>query len=485
MNVCARGRTRLDMTTLERERTGEAQGPSVMMASSRESTKAQEGAPSTQSRSDSATHPALQSSVQNPQPDTAMEHRLARPPGCREDVKASTWIYAAWALVSARMSNADEAVFAIEECGPTTRSTAMRVKTTRDQTIADFLRAVKQQDAGALPLEESGAQRLDQRAMRTLLVVRPPTEASIAKPDGHGPAPGSRALTLELWPRADDMSAKASFDSRVTPAWIMRKALQRLELAMQQLAALKPRDRLADVRSVTSQDLAEIWEANGSVPASVERCVHDIFEERARRQPTAPAVCAWDGRLTYAQLDALAETLARTLVDGGVAPCGQPVIPLCFDKSLWTTVAVLGVLKAGRAFLLLDPAFPKKRLRLMVRRVGASFLLSSVAARPPKPLVAHVRELHVRQHRDAQVHRDRASERGLGPPPPGRRHGPDRGLEGARLCLVQLHHRHQQPLRRPRRRRLSVCPQRGGPQEQASPGHPLARGELDRPQPPR
>ena len=65
---------------------------------------------------------------------------------------------------------------------------------------------------------------------------------------------------------------------------------------------------------VTTQDLEEIWQWNNTVPEPVERCVHEMIEERAQAQPNAPAVCAWDGELTYGELNQLATKLAGRLV---------------------------------------------------------------------------------------------------------------------------------------------------------------------------
>ena len=102
-----------------------------------------------------------------------------------------------------------------------------------------------------------------------------------------------------------------------------------------------------------------------------------MIEERAQAQPSAPAVCAWDGELTYGELDQLATRLAGRLVDLGVGP--DVLVPLCFEKSMWTTVAMLGVLKAGGAFVMLDSAIPEQRLQTLFHQIGSNLMLSSIA----------------------------------------------------------------------------------------------------------
>lgn len=55
------------------------------------------------------------------------------------------------------------------------------------------------------------------------------------------------------------------------------------------------------------------------------------------------------------------------------------LVPLCFEKLMWTTVAMLGVLKAGGGFVLLDPSLPEQRLQSIVRQVKGSLVLSSLS----------------------------------------------------------------------------------------------------------
>jgi len=127
----------------------------------------------------------------------------------------------------------------------------------------------------------------------------------------------------------------------------------------------------------TTEDLRQIWEWSAVVPAAVHRCVHDMVLERVEAQPTAPAVRAWDGDLSYRQLDHLASGLAARLDALGIA-CGA-FVPVCFEKSMWTAVAIIGILKAGAAFVLLDPTVPELRLKSIASQVKASVVISSQA----------------------------------------------------------------------------------------------------------
>ncbi|GAA3013244.1 amino acid adenylation domain-containing protein [Actinokineospora diospyrosa] len=91
------------------------------------------------------------------------------------------------------------------------------------------------------------------------------------------------------------------------------------------------------------------------------------FERWAARTPSATAVVAVDGELTYAQLDARASRFAARLTEAGVAP--GDVVAVIMDRSLDLVVALLAVLKAGAAYLPLDPADPAIRRAAMVADV--------------------------------------------------------------------------------------------------------------------
>lgn len=115
---------------------------------------------------------------------------------------------------------------------------------------------------------------------------------------------------------------------------------------------------------------------NNAEPEYLDKCVHHVFEYNARQQrDETPAIEAWDARFTYLELDAAASQLAQHLVSLGVRP--DTYVPLCFQKSAWTVVAMLAVLKAGGAFVPLDPTYPSERVNFIVHNVDAQVILCS------------------------------------------------------------------------------------------------------------
>lgn len=112
-----------------------------------------------------------------------------------------------------------------------------------------------------------------------------------------------------------------------------------------------------------------------TVPEAITDFVHDLFDARSELHPDSQALCSWDGTLTYRQLSDLSSRLARHLVAQGVQ--SEVIVPLFFEKSLWAVVSMLGVMKAGGAFLMLDISQPIGRISSIVEQTGAGFALAS------------------------------------------------------------------------------------------------------------
>ncbi|KAH8893464.1 non-ribosomal peptide synthetase [Thozetella sp. PMI_491] len=136
-----------------------------------------------------------------------------------------------------------------------------------------------------------------------------------------------------------------------------------------------PSIQLTHIELLSDLDYQKCLSWKRDVPRAIERCVHDMIGEHVASAPSRPAVDAWDGCLTYAQLDEAATAVAYQLTQKGVSP-GSPVA-LCFEKSMWYIVANLGILKAGAAFVPLDPSQPEERLRAIVQQTRTAVVLSS------------------------------------------------------------------------------------------------------------
>ncbi|MCA2929243.1 MAG: non-ribosomal peptide synthase/polyketide synthase [Microcystis sp. M018S1] len=107
---------------------------------------------------------------------------------------------------------------------------------------------------------------------------------------------------------------------------------------------------------------------------SYNKCIHQLIEEQAERTPDAVAVVFESQQLTYAELNSQANQLAHYLRSLGVE--NEVIVGLCVERSLDMIVALIGILKAGAAYLPLDPEYPQARLQFMLEDSQVPLLLT-------------------------------------------------------------------------------------------------------------
>ena len=105
-----------------------------------------------------------------------------------------------------------------------------------------------------------------------------------------------------------------------------------------------------------------------------DRCVHESFELQVERTPDAPALVFEGETLTYRQLNARANGVAAELRRRGVGP--ESLVGLYVDRSIELVVGALGIMKAGGAYLPLDPDYPAERIALMLEDSRASVVVA-------------------------------------------------------------------------------------------------------------
>ncbi|HEY0602923.1 MAG TPA: amino acid adenylation domain-containing protein, partial [Herpetosiphonaceae bacterium] len=155
-----------------------------------------------------------------------------------------------------------------------------------------------------------------------------------------------------------------------------------------------PDARLADLPLLTTEERQQIlhdWNATRREYPR-DRCVHQLIEEQAARTPDAVAVLYGDTQLTYAQLNRRANQLANHLRSLGVGANaqGDTLVGVCLDRSLDLVVSLLAVLKAGAAYVPLDPTYPEERLAYMLDDAGVAAVITQRQHAATLPQVAPV-----------------------------------------------------------------------------------------------
>lgn len=147
-----------------------------------------------------------------------------------------------------------------------------------------------------------------------------------------------------------------------------------------------------NLNPLSQHDWEQIQAWNSPPPRKIDSCVHEIILGYAQTAPNSPAVCSWDGSLTFGELENLSSRFAHHLRTIGVK--SEVLVPVCFEKSMWAIVAMVSVMRAGGAFVPLDPSHPKNRLCSIIQKSGARILVaSSKYATLFRGLVEYVQEI--------------------------------------------------------------------------------------------
>ncbi|MFF4404870.1 amino acid adenylation domain-containing protein [Streptomyces sp. NPDC001404] len=183
------------------------------------------------------------------------------------------------------------------------------------------------------------------------------------------------ALTVATGGRGLNLTA----DSRM----LSRRHTERLAAMYRSVLAAMAGDRLGDPRRtyLPAQDEALMADWAGTLREPETIAAEDEFERHAAAAPDRPAITADGVELSYGQVNEAVNRLAHHLRDLGVGP--DTVVGICAERSPATVMAVLAVLKAGGAYLPLDPGHPAERLAYMAEDAGVTVLLAEQALWEP------------------------------------------------------------------------------------------------------
>jgi amino acid adenylation domain-containing protein len=106
----------------------------------------------------------------------------------------------------------------------------------------------------------------------------------------------------------------------------------------------------------------------------IERTIQALFEEQVQKTPEGIAVVCENQKLSYRELNEKANSLARYLIEQGVKQ--ESLVGIMLDKSLYMVIGVIGILKAGAAYVPIDPSYPKQRKEYMIKDSNIKLLLT-------------------------------------------------------------------------------------------------------------
>ncbi len=138
----------------------------------------------------------------------------------------------------------------------------------------------------------------------------------------------------------------------------------------------RPTQSLAQIAYLSPDELHHLlveWNATHKEYPH-ERCFHHLFTAQAQRTPDASALVAGHQHMTYRELDERSNQLAHSLQQRGIGP--EMLVGVCVERSIAMVVGQLAALKAGAAYLPLDPTYPQERLAYLLADARVCVLLT-------------------------------------------------------------------------------------------------------------
>ncbi|KAK8022504.1 Nonribosomal peptide synthetase dtxS1 [Apiospora rasikravindrae] len=329
-------------------------------------------------------------------------------PGTASKHTTSIIIRAAWALVLSRVSNTNDVLMGstqsgrdmglpgVHEClGPCLGTVPVRITIDKAENVSSFLSRVQKQYLDMIPHQLTGLQHIrkasDEAAyaigFHNILVVQPAVEniSTLLQPDDSRNTGDmlNFGLLLECILGQGEVQVRAGFDKNLLSPTKTTVLIQTLERVLKLLISDDNATcRLSDLDIDIPLDFLVPEGFNPEVQP-LEKCMHWMIEDQARRQPEALMIDSWDAQLTYSQANEYSDRLAGVLVGLGIGP--EKIVPFAFEKSAWATIAIHAILKAGGCCVALDMAHPRARHEKIVADTEAQ-TVPELKYRPPTQL---------------------------------------------------------------------------------------------------
>lgn len=182
-------------------------------------------------------------------------------------------------------------------------------------------------------------------------------------------------LKLSCLRQDDALTAALHYDSSVFQAEDIKRLIEQFQTLLASAIA-NPDATISELEILSKvqqqQLLLDFNKTRLDYP--LDKCIHQLFEERVASTPDKIAVVFADQQLTYGQLNGYANKIAHYLRQLGVR--GESLVGLCVERSPLMILGILGILKAGGAYVPLDPAYPKERLAFMLQNARPRVLLT-------------------------------------------------------------------------------------------------------------
>ncbi|KAJ5610822.1 nonribosomal peptide synthase [Penicillium lagena] len=276
--------------------------------------------------------------------------------------------------------------------GPTIATVPRRIRLNPTESVDATLDRLELEERHMTPFEQRGLYQIRQLGgdaatacqFNNLLVIQAPPQHKYTRMvdvtnqqeslANHATF-GTYALTWVCDLRPDGVRLQAVFDDNVIPPRQMHRLMRQFVHVLKTIVSKRHQFQVEQLLGLCPEDRAELYEWNNVVPETTHLLLPELIARNCARNPDSMAVCAWDGVFRRGELHKMATRVAQRLRYLGVG--SETFVPLLFNKSKWTSLAVLATLEAGAAFVLLDPSLPLHRLRTICRLMKATCIITS------------------------------------------------------------------------------------------------------------
>ncbi|ARU63056.1 hypothetical protein CBW65_20310 [Tumebacillus avium] len=180
-------------------------------------------------------------------------------------------------------------------------------------------------------------------------------------------------LSLLLEEADEELSGMFEYNTDLFEEATIKRLAGHFRTLLQGIVA-DPGQKITELPLLTRAEAEQLSGVKGGAREFAPLCLHELFERQAARTPDAPAILSAAGVLSYSELNARANRLAHYLQGQGGGPDG--LIAICMERSPELLIAILAVLKAGAAYVPIDPAYPQDRISFLLADGGAPLLLT-------------------------------------------------------------------------------------------------------------
>jgi amino acid adenylation domain-containing protein len=186
---------------------------------------------------------------------------------------------------------------------------------------------------------------------------------------------GEYEMALEIYEQGNEFQLNLKYNPTLLDVRTVTRLADQIRLLLEK-GLEHPNSVLGpgSLLSIAERDLLLKQFNNTAVDYPKELCIHELFEKQAASTPDAIALIFKGQSFTYRELHEKSTQLALYLQSHGLQP--DTIVGLCAERSFEMVIGILGILKAGAAYLPLDPDYPEERLRFMVQDSKTSWILT-------------------------------------------------------------------------------------------------------------